>query len=110
VDPLRAREYLKGIFGKGVGEWRLRKEKDILRPVRRWKEELDREIEKEEIKNYLRKAKNRKAVGTDGYPMEFWKELCKKENIGKILVKLVNKMYETGEFPSGWKTNMLHMI
>jgi hypothetical protein len=35
----------------------------------------------EEIHSYLRKAKNGKAVGT---PMEFWKELCKKENISKI--------------------------
>jgi hypothetical protein len=32
----------------------------------------------EEIHNYLRKAKNGKAVGTDGYPNEFWKEICKK--------------------------------
>jgi hypothetical protein len=110
VDPLRAREYFKGLLGKGVGEWRLRKEKDVLRPERRWEEELDREIEMEEIQNYLRKAKNGKAIGTDGYPMEFWKELYKKENISKILVKLMNKMYETGDFPSDWKTSMLHII
>jgi hypothetical protein len=82
-----------------VGKWRLRKEKGILGPERRWEEELDREIEMEEIQSYLRKA-----VGTDGYPMEFLKELCKKENISKMLVKLMNKMYETGDFPSGWKT------
>jgi hypothetical protein len=45
VDPLRAREYFKGLLGKGVGEWRLRKEKNVLRLERRWEEELDREIE-----------------------------------------------------------------
>jgi hypothetical protein len=110
VDPLRAMKYFKGLLGKGVGEWRLRKEKDILRPERRWEEELDREVEMEEIQNYVRKAKNGKAVGTYGYPVEFWKELCKKESISEILVKLMNKMYETGDFPSGWKTSMLHMI
>jgi hypothetical protein len=41
--------------------------------------------------------------------MEFWKELCRKESINKILVKLMNKMYETGDFPLGWKTSMLHL-
>jgi hypothetical protein len=42
--------------------------------------------------------------------MEFWKELFKKESISKMLVKLMNKMYETGYFPLGWKTSMLHLI
>jgi hypothetical protein len=55
----------------------------VLRPERRWEEELDREIEMEDIHIYLRKAKNGKAVGIDGYPVEFWKELCRK----KISVK-----------------------
>jgi hypothetical protein len=87
LDPLRAREYFKGLLGKGVGEWGLRKESYVLRPERSWEEELDRETEIDEIHKYLRKAKNGKAVGTDRYPMEFWKELCKKENISKILVK-----------------------
>jgi hypothetical protein len=47
VDPLRAREYFKRLLGKGVGEWGLRKEKDVFRPERRWEEEADREIEME---------------------------------------------------------------
>jgi hypothetical protein len=42
--------------------------------------------------------------------VEFWKELCKKERVSKILVKLINKMYETGDFPLDWKTSMLHLI
>jgi hypothetical protein len=45
VDPVRAREYFKGLLGKGVREWGLRKENDVLRPERRWEEEIDREIE-----------------------------------------------------------------
>jgi hypothetical protein len=64
----------------------------------------------EEIHNYLRKEKNGKAIGSDGYPMEFWKELCKTESISKISVKLMNKMYETGDLPLGWKTSMLHLL
>jgi hypothetical protein len=101
VNPLRAREYFKGLLCKGVGEWRLRKENDVFRPERRWEEELDWEIEKEEIHKYLRKAKNGKAVGIEGYPMDFWKELCRKENISEILVKLMNNIYETEDFPLG---------
>jgi hypothetical protein len=42
--------------------------------------------------------------------MEFWKELCRKENISKTYVKLMNNIYETEDFPLGWKTSMVHMI
>jgi hypothetical protein len=45
LDPLRAREYFKGLLGKGVREGALRKENDVLRLERRWEEQLDREIE-----------------------------------------------------------------
>jgi hypothetical protein len=69
LDPVRAREYFKGLLDKGAGEWGLRKENYVPRPERRWEEEL--KIEMEEIHRYLRKAKNGKAVGIDGYPMEF---------------------------------------
>jgi hypothetical protein len=55
-------------------------------------------------------VKNGKAVGVDGYPLEFWKELGKRENTSGILVKIMNKIYETGEVPSGWKTSMIHMM
>jgi hypothetical protein len=37
----------------------------------------------------------------------FWKELCRNENISEILVKLMNNIYKTGDFPLGWKTSML---
>jgi hypothetical protein len=112
LDPLRTREYFKGLLGKGVGEWGLRKEKDVLRLERRWEESLDREIEMAEIHRYLRKA-----VGTDGYLMEFSKELCRKENISKMLVKLMNNIYETGDitlqedtFPCGEGTCTLCLL
>jgi hypothetical protein len=57
-------------------------------------EELDRKIEREEINLFLRKAKNGKAVGKGGYPMEFWKEIIKNEEIGKMITKVMNKIYE----------------
>jgi hypothetical protein len=40
---------------------------------------------------------NGKAVGVDGYPTEFWKELGKRENTSGILMKIMNKIYETWE-------------
>jgi hypothetical protein len=110
VDPVRAREYFMELLGKRVREWGLMKENYLSRPDRRWEEALDREIELEEIHKYLKKAKNGKAVGRDGYPMEFWKELCTKENISKMVVKLMNNIYETGDYPSGWNITMLYMI
>jgi serine/threonine protein phosphatase PrpC len=70
-------------------------------------EELDRKIEREEINLFLTKTKNGKDVGKDGYPMEFWKEIIKNEEIGKIKTKVMNKIYETGKFPVAWKTNLL---
>jgi hypothetical protein len=73
---------------------------------KRWEEELHRKIDLEEIISYVKKAKNGKAVGVDGYPMEFWKELGKRENTSRILVKIMNKIYEIGEVPTGWKTSM----
>jgi hypothetical protein len=101
VDPVRVREYFTGLLGKRVGEWGLRKKNYIPRTERWWEEELDRETEIEELQKYLRKAKNGKAVRIDGYPMEFWKELCRNKNISKILVKLMNNIYKTGYFPLG---------
>jgi hypothetical protein len=55
----------------------------------------------------LRKSNNGKAAGKDGYPMEFWKEIIKNGEIGKMETKVTNKIYETGKFPVAWKTNIL---
>jgi hypothetical protein len=82
----------------------------VPRPEKRWEEELDREIDLEEIHSYLKKAKNGKAVGVDDYPMAFWKEPGKRENTSRILVKLMNKIYETREVPTDWKMTVIHMI
>jgi hypothetical protein len=42
--------------------------------------------------------------------MEFWKEMIRNEEIGKIITKVMNKIYETGKFPVAWKTSLLHLI
>jgi hypothetical protein len=110
VDPVKEKGYFKGVLGTGSTEWGLTSENTVPRPEKRCEEELDREIDLEEIHSYLKKAKNGKAVGVDGYPMELWKELGKKENTSRILVIIMNKIFETGEVPRGWKASMIHMI
>jgi hypothetical protein len=72
-------------------------------------EELDRKIEREE-NLFLRKAKTGKYAGNDGYPMEFWKEIIKNEEIGKMITKVMNKIYETGKLPIAWQTIQLYLI
>jgi hypothetical protein len=32
------------------------------------------------------------------------------QEIGKIVTKVMNKIYETGKFPVAWKTSLLHLI
>jgi hypothetical protein len=71
---------------------------------------LDRKIEREEINLFLRKVKNGKAVEKDGYSVDFWKEIIKNEEIGKIITKVMNKIYETGKFPIALKTRLLCII
>jgi hypothetical protein len=42
--------------------------------------------------------------------VEFWKEIIKNEETGKMITKVMNKIYETGKFPVSWKTSLLHLI
>jgi hypothetical protein len=53
VHPVKARAYFKGLLGMGSSEWGLMSENNVPRPEKRWKEELDREIDLEEIHSYL---------------------------------------------------------
>jgi hypothetical protein len=38
------------------------------------------------------------------------KKLGKKENTSTILLKIMNKIHETGEVPTDWKMRMIHVI
>jgi hypothetical protein len=71
IDPGRVREYFWRLLGGERMELGVHHVEGILGNA--VVEELDRKIEREEINLFLRKAKNGKAVGKDGYPMEFWK-------------------------------------
>jgi hypothetical protein len=58
------------------------------------------------INLFLREAKNVKCVGKDGCPIEFWKN----DVIGKVITKIMNKVYETEKFLTEWKTSLLHVM
>lgn len=79
----------------------------LLTPERRW-EELDRDIDLQETHKCFKE--NRKVVGIYGYPAQLWKELWMMEDMSKILMEVMNNIYETGHLPSGWKISLLHMI
>jgi hypothetical protein len=34
----------------------------------------------------------------------------KNEEIGKMITKVINTIYEIGKFPVAWKTSLLHLI
>jgi hypothetical protein len=59
---------------------------------------------------FFRKATNGKVVGRDGYPMEFWHEKITNYMVGKVITKIMNKIYETDKFPAAKKTSLLHII
>jgi hypothetical protein len=48
-------------------------------------------------------------VGIDKFPAEFLSKGCKNENIGRMLTKLFNKIYDTGKFLTIWKTSLLYL-
>jgi hypothetical protein len=79
VDPLRAREYFKGLLDKGVKEWGLRKENNLLRPKRRWEEELDRQIEIEEI-HIFKESKRWESIRDRWLPYGILEGITKERN------------------------------
>lgn len=58
------------------------------------------EILKSKVLHASSIAKNRKASGPDGVPMELIK-LTKEDNIGMVL-RLFNQIYNSGELPEEW--------
>lgn len=70
--------------------------------------ELDHEITLPEIRNTIKKLKNKKAPGHDGIPNEIWKTL-NTEYIEK-LCSLFNKILNDGNIPEDWTTVLLQPI
>jgi hypothetical protein len=92
IDPGRVREYFWRLLGGEEMELRVLRVEGILGNT--VVKEPHSKIEREEIDLFLRKAKNGKAVGKDGYTMEFWKEIIKNEEVGKMKTA-VQKAFDT---------------
>jgi hypothetical protein len=39
-------------------------------------------------------------MGIGGYQLEFFSEVCKKGNIGRVITRNINIVYDTGKFPT----------
>ena len=63
-------------------------------------DDLDCPISMSELKNALLVQNNNKSCGTDGLPVELFKHSF--ESTSTLLLKLFNRIFETGEYPSSW--------
>lgn len=66
---------------------------------------LDNDITEDEIICELKKLKNNKSPGDDGIPGELYK--CLSTRMLPVLLKLFNKILQTGDFPESWVTAII---
>ena len=69
---------------------------------------LNGPILENEVTSALRKAKQNKAGGSDGIPIEFFK--CSKGEFVKPLVALYNYVLESGVYPDQWSLGIINPI
>jgi len=62
-------------------------------------------VNMEEVRNAVKKMKNGKAVGPDKIQVEAWK--CLGEAAVDILMRLFNKILQSGEMPKEWRYSTL---
>ena len=62
-------------------------------------------ISKEEVRENMKRMKNRKAVGPDDIPVEVWK--CLGEIALEFLTKLYNRTLESERKPEEWRNSVL---
>jgi len=69
---------------------------------------LDKEITITEVKRVLSRAANNKAPGFDRVSMEFYKNAP--DALLEIIVKLFNKIFESGEVPKSFKKSIVYPL
>ena len=67
-------------------------------------------IGKGEVKENLRKLKEKKAAGPDGMKAELYKTLQNNEKFTELLAKCFNKVIEEGRVPVSWKESRTVMV
>lgn len=91
-------EHFKGLLG-GVEGRVLMGEERLGRTME------ERDIEKEEIWNVMRKVKDKKAMGRDGIPNEVWK--YGGEEVREWGWKLCNRVWRGEGRPEEWKEGVI---
>ena len=66
---------------------------------------LDKQITFEEVDNAIKNLKSRKAAGLDQIPPEFLKAAGRE--VITFLVRLFNRVYDSGSFPSEWSNSII---
>ena len=66
---------------------------------------LNQDLTLNELRRAIRGAKAQKSPGEDGIPYEFLQRLPTSAN--KILLKLYNQIWHTGNLPQGWKHSIV---
>lgn len=69
---------------------------------------IDRPITKEEIEDAIRRLKNNKSPGSDGYTNEFYKTFI--DLISPLLERAYSHALEKGELPLAWKEAIISVI
>ena len=77
-------------------------------PTSKMKTESAPEIIIEELEWAIKRAKNRKACGTDGIPAEMI--ICFNKEGKRKLLNLLNRIYRTGELSDDFKTSVYLLI
>ena len=86
----------------------LLKEAQVLVPG--YNEELDDAFTTLEVRNFILKMKNNKALGYDGLLAEVWKRLTNKDKGTQILMQLFNTIRNKRVFPKEWKIALIQPI
>lgn len=62
---------------------------------------MEAPISQKEIKDVLKKTKNNKTPGPDGFPVEFYRHFC--HLLNPHLENLFNEILNRGSMPKSWK-------
>ena len=83
---------------------------DAVCTVKRVIKEMEYPAVEEELKESLRKLKNKKAAGPDKMKVEFYKTFQDSEKFIKLLTESFRQIIERGKVPESWKESRTVMI
>ena len=78
--------------------------------LRMMKSELNKLFTKEEIMQGKDILKNGKSTGIDGVRNEIIKQCLNNSSFVETIVTLLNQIFETGNYPNIWKTDIVKPI